>query len=96
MLTMRSMMCRLLFVCCVGCGTRSLEVNVLTGVTQEGSQATRWLSWSKRVGYPVVKCAGVCLRRDGTPFFGGDLVILCCREKHRREVLAARTLNRHR
>ena len=67
---------------------------MLTGVTQEGSQATRWLSWSKRVGLSVVKCA-VCLRRDGTPFLG-DLVILCCREKHRREVLAARTLNRHR
>jgi len=79
----------------VDCRTRFFEVNVLTGVTQEGSQATRWLSWSKRVGYPVVKCAGVGLRRDGTPFLG-DLVILCCREKHRREVLAARTPNRHR
>ena len=45
-------------MCCVGCGNRSLEVNVLTGVTQEGSQATRWLSWSKRVGLSVVKCAG--------------------------------------
>ena len=68
---------------------------MLTGVTQEGSQATRWLSWSKGVGYRVVKCARVCLRPDGTLFLG-DLVILCCREKHRREVLAARTLNRHR
>lgn len=54
----------------VDCRTRFLEVNVLTGVTQEGSQATRWLSWSKRVGYPVVKCAGVGLRRDGTPLWG--------------------------
>lgn len=53
----------------VGCRVLSLEVNVLTGVTQEGSQATRWLSWSKRVGYPVVKCAGVGLRRDGTPLW---------------------------
>ena len=68
---------------------------MLTGVTQEGSQATRWLSWSKRVGLSVVKCAGCVPESDGTPFLG-DLVILCCREKHRREVLAARTLNRHR
>ena len=85
------------FLCgVVGCvGTQALEVSVLTGVTQEGSQATRWLSWSKRVGLSVVNAPAVCLRRDGTPFLG-DLVILCCREKHRREVLAARTLNRHR
>ena len=48
-----------------------MEVSVLTGVTQEGSRATRWLSWSKRVGYRVVKCARVGLRRDGTPFVGG-------------------------
>lgn len=55
------------------CRNLFVAVNVLTGVTQEGSQATRWLSWSKRVGYPVVKCAGVGLRRDGTPFGGfGD------------------------
>ncbi len=69
----------------VDCRTRFVAVSVLTGVTQEGSQATRWLSWSKRVGYRVVKCARVGLRRDGTLFLG-DLVILCCREKHRREV----------
>ncbi len=79
----------------MGCGIRFVAVSVLTGVTQEGSQATRWLSWSKHVGYRFVKCGRVCLRCDGTPFVG-DLVILCCREKHRREVLVARTLNRHR
>jgi hypothetical protein len=38
-------------------GTRAGEVSVLTGVTQEGSQAGRWLSRSKDVGRTVGKSA---------------------------------------
>ncbi len=48
---------------------------MLTGVTQEGSQAGRWLSRSKQVGRFLGKSGKLVLilrlRRDGTPFVGG-------------------------
>ena len=47
------------------------------------------------IGKSVTVSLMTILRSDGTPVWG-DPVILCCLEKHRREVLAARTPNRHR
>ena len=45
-------------------GTLSWEVSVLTGVTQEGSRAGRWLPRSKDVGSGIGKSVPVCFEHD--------------------------------
>lgn len=67
---------------------------MLTGVTQEGSQAWRWLSTSKVVARYLGKSGYHIRVRADSDHVCGNLVILCCLEKPRREGLAARTLNR--
>lgn len=66
-------------------------VSVLTGVTQEGSpsQAMVVLVQVRRPSDRQIRHS-YRLRHDADEKW----VILCCREKHRREVLAARTPNR--
>ncbi len=66
-------------------------VSVLTGVTQEGSpsQAMVVLVQVRRPRDRQIRLSHR-LRHDAEKKW----VILCCREKHRREVLAARTPNR--
>ena len=66
-------------------------VSVLTGVTQEGSP-TRAMVVPGQVRRPRDRQIRLShrLRHDADKKW----VILCCREKHRREVLAARTPNR--
>src|SRR6478735_11697980 len=66
-------------------------VSVLTGVTQEGSP-TRAMVVPGQVRRPSRRQIrdSLRLRHDADKKW----VILCCREKHRREVLAARTPNR--
>src|SRR5690606_23347186 len=65
--------------------------SVLTGVTQEGSP-TRAMVVPGQVRRPRDRQIRLSyrLRHDADKKW----VILCCREKHRREVLAARTPNR--
>src|SRR5690606_23987446 len=65
--------------------------SVLTGVTQEGSpsQAMVVLVQACRPAPRQIR-ESLRLRRDADEKW----VILCCREKHRREVPAARTPNR--
>ena len=65
--------------------------SVLTGVTQEGSpsQAMVVLVQVRRPSDRQIRHSHR-LRHDADEKW----VILCCREKHRREVLAARTPNR--
>ena len=65
--------------------------SVLTGVTQEGSP-TRAMVVPGQVRRPSHRQIrdSYRLRHDADKKW----VILCCREKHRREVLAARTPNR--
>lgn len=65
--------------------------SVLTGVTQEGSpsQAMVVLVQVRRPSHRQIRDS-LRLRHDADEKW----VILCCREKHRREVLAARTPNR--
>ena len=66
-------------------------VSVLTGVTQEGSP-TRAMVVPGQVRRPSLRQIreSYRLRHDADEKW----VILCCQEKHRREVLAARTPNR--
>lgn len=66
-------------------------VSVLTGVTQEGSpsQAMVVLVQVRRPSHRQIRDS-FRLRHDADKKW----VILCCQEKHRREVLAARTPNR--
>ena len=66
-------------------------VSVLTGVTQEGSpcQAMVVLVQVRRPSRRQIRDSHR-LRHDADKKW----VILCCQEKHRREVLAARTPNR--
>ncbi len=70
---------------------RSGAVSVLTGVTQEGSpsQAMVVLVQVRRPSDRQIRHSSR-LRHDADEKW----VILCCQEKHRREVLAARTPNR--
>lgn len=71
--------------------TRSGAASVLTGVTQEGSP-TRAMVVPGQVRRPRDRQIRLSfrLRHDADKKW----VILCCQEKHRREVLAARTPNR--
>ena len=66
-------------------------VSVLTGVTQEGSP-TRAMVVPGQVRRPTLRQIREShrLRHDADKKW----VILCCREKHRREVLVTRTPNR--
>ncbi len=70
---------------------RSGAASVLTGVTQEGSP-TRAMVVPGQVRRPRDRQIRLSLRlrHDADKKW----VILCCQEKHRREVLAARTPNR--
>src|SRR3990170_1873146 len=71
--------------------TPSGAVSVLTGVTQEGSRSRAMVvpGQVRRPNRRQIRGSSR-LRHDADK----KLVILCCREKHRREVLAARTPNR--
>lgn len=66
-------------------------VSVLTGVTQEGSPSQAMV-----VLVQVRRPNGRQIRRSQRLRHDADKkwMILCCQEKHRREVLAARTPNR--
>ena len=66
-------------------------VSVLTGVTQEGSPSRAMVvpGQVRRPSHRQIRRSHR-LRHDADKKW----VILCCREKHRREVLAARTPNR--